>query len=185
MGIHFRERDNFVRIVELTPALRREIETTIESLIALLDQYDGDENDEDDGCAEGWLSSGAEHHQPLWYGLTGVDDREEEPEHDENGGDDEPMLGAPEHHPTSWERDGFGQVLGRSGKLWHDAMAAHSQEFWAAGHGSARYDECEIENEHGGDILDEPHDAEPDDEHDHRDCFGEELESRIGKIAGL
>ncbi len=48
MGIHFHQRDQFVRIVELTPALRRKIEATVESLIALLDSYDGDENTEDD-----------------------------------------------------------------------------------------------------------------------------------------
>lgn len=60
MGHHFRERDNFVRIVDLTPALRKQIEATIEHLVSILDHFDGDENLEDDGCGEafdnGWVN---------------------------------------------------------------------------------------------------------------------------------
>lgn len=91
MGYHFREQDSFVRIVELTPAMRKQIEATIEHLLSVLDHFDGDENLEDDGCAEPWLSSGAELHKTAWGDDRG-DDREDENEH---GGDilDEPHDG--------------------------------------------------------------------------------------------
>ncbi|GAA4185852.1 hypothetical protein [Shinella granuli] len=49
----------------------------------------------------------------------------------EDGHDDEPTLGAENDHE------------------------GRSQEFWAQ---SSGLDECEAEDEHGGDILDEPHD---------------------------
>ncbi|GMB82868.1 hypothetical protein NN6n1_36510 [Shinella zoogloeoides] len=55
----------------------------------------------------------------------------------EDSHDDEPTLGAENDHESS------------------------SQEFWAQ---SSELDECEAEDEHGGDILDEPHDGEGDDE---------------------
>lgn len=60
MSFHFRRHENFSRIVELTPELRREIEATVERLIAILDVFDGDENLEDDagGDAEPDSDSG-------------------------------------------------------------------------------------------------------------------------------
>lgn len=48
MGSHFREQDSFVRIVELTPAMRKRIEDTIEQLLMVLDYFDGDENLEEE-----------------------------------------------------------------------------------------------------------------------------------------
>lgn len=89
-ALEFRGSD-FTRIVELTPALRRRLEQTIEHLIALLDSYDGDTDTEESGDSEpslGW---------PL-QGITALrdgsyDDREAEPEHDEDGADDEPTMG--------------------------------------------------------------------------------------------
>ncbi len=39
MGNHFREQDNYVRIIELTPELRRRIEKTIKELSAVLSLY--------------------------------------------------------------------------------------------------------------------------------------------------
>lgn len=48
MGYHFREQDSFVRIVELTPAMRKRIEDTIEQLLIVLDHFDGDENLEEE-----------------------------------------------------------------------------------------------------------------------------------------
>lgn len=48
MGYHFREQDSFVRIVELTPAMRQQIEATIENLIDLLNEFDGDVDREED-----------------------------------------------------------------------------------------------------------------------------------------
>ncbi len=98
MGYHFRAGDTFVRIIELTPQMRKRIEATIEHLLSILDAYDGDENLEDDGCAEPWLSTGAEHHQTAWR--TNIcDDREVDDYYDEYGGDYEPTLG--------WTVDGF------------------------------------------------------------------------------
>lgn len=56
----------------------------------------------------------------------------------EDGGDLEPDLGAAERHPgIFWGIDG-----------------GHTQERWADGINDGR----EIENEHGGDVQDEPHD---------------------------
>lgn len=75
MGYHFREQESFVRIVELTPDMRKRIEATIEHLLSILDAYDGDENLEDDGCGEPWLSSGAALHVSAWREDRG-DDRE-------------------------------------------------------------------------------------------------------------
>lgn len=42
MGYHFREQSDYVRLIEMSPALRRRIEKTIEGLVALLDAVDGD-----------------------------------------------------------------------------------------------------------------------------------------------
>jgi hypothetical protein len=165
MGYHFREQDSFVRIVELTPAMRKQIEATIEHLLSVLDQFDGDENLEDDGCDEPWLSSGAAHHTTAWRDDRG-DDRELNDEDDEDGGDLEPTLGAPERHPSSWEFAPFGVVCREPGPVRH--FHEKSQEHWTDGlHGDH---EREEENEHGGNILDEPHDEEEDCEQDYRDC---------------
>lgn len=103
MSIHFRPNENFTRVVELTPALRREIEATVERLISILDLFDGDEN-------------------------------LEESDTDEDGGDEEPSLG------------------------WSDMQARY--DAYGAGdlHNIALGYDREEENEHGGDILDEPHD---------------------------
>lgn len=60
----------------LSPARRRRIEATIEALIAMLDEVDGDENLEGTGDAEPWLAG---------YANQGTsDDREADQ------GDDEP-----------------------------------------------------------------------------------------------
>lgn len=103
MSIHFRPNENFTRVVELTPTLRREIEATVERLISILDLFDGDEN-------------------------------LEESDTDEDGGDDEPSLG------------------------WAEMQARYNA--YSAGdlHNHVLGYDREEENEHGGDILDEPHD---------------------------
>lgn len=81
MSFHFRPSENFSRIVELTPDLRREIEATVERLIAILDMFDGDENREDDGSGEPWLGwTDMEARYPQFHPC---DDREgEDDEHD-------------------------------------------------------------------------------------------------------
>jgi hypothetical protein len=118
MGVHFRQQDSFVRIVEMTPALRRRIETTIENLIALLDTYDGDENLEEDDFAE-----------------------EDDPA--EEVGDMEPILGALEWHPRSLELSLFGAPVASDGSCVRGVREC-SQEYWAQG-GDA--DECEMEDD--------------------------------------
>lgn len=66
MGNHFRAPDTFV---QFTPETRSQIERAIESLIALLDQCDGDADIEDDGLFEEtgddepWMAAGAAHWQ--------------------------------------------------------------------------------------------------------------------------
>lgn len=55
MGMAEFQDDDFTRIIELTPALRRRIERTIESLVALLDSYDGDPDEEP---SLGWTVAG-------------------------------------------------------------------------------------------------------------------------------
>lgn len=101
MNFRLASNDNFIRIVELTPMLRKQIEATMEHLVAILDRFDGDENLED-------------------------------------GVDGEPSLG------------------------WAE-MEARYPHYHPC-------DDREEENEHGGDILDEPHDDERvDEEEDHRE----------------
>ncbi len=71
-------------------------------------------------------------------------------DHDgEDGGDDELSVGAPEKHPSPPHRD-FGRYV--------DTSTNCRQTQWAAGLNVASRDEGEVEDEHGGDILDEPHD---------------------------
>lgn len=149
MGTHFRERESFVRILELTPALRRRIEATIEHLVSLLDAYDGDEDLEDGGDDEaslGWTERG-----PDSCLLAPYDDREMEDENDEDGGDYEPSLGAPERHPKSWEYAPLGVV---SRERWpQHRVQEKSQEDWAIGSN----DEREVEDEYDEDGNDDEH----------------------------
>ena len=86
----------------LTATRRQRIERTIDALIAMLDQADGD-------------------------------------------ADLEPILGASERHP-----DATGRTPGRSG--FHHYDRSGSQANWCRATGLL--DECEDENEHGGDALD-------------------------------
>lgn len=55
MGIEFSPGSDFTRIVELTPAMRKHIEATIENLIDLLDALDGDTGREEDADFESEL----------------------------------------------------------------------------------------------------------------------------------
>jgi hypothetical protein len=58
MNVHIPHRATFISV---TPRQRRQIEGLIESLIAMLDTIDGNENDEDDGCDEPVLGWSATH----------------------------------------------------------------------------------------------------------------------------
>jgi hypothetical protein len=112
----------------------------------MLDGMEGDENLEPSlGAAEtspsrGWWPDRDTSGSQLRNWIHAGDDREEECEdegaqcEDEGAvtGDDEPTVGAPEgtiHDQTRWSHTGYG------------------------------FDEVEDENEHGGDINDDPHDA--------------------------
>lgn len=95
MNSHFRPSEDFSRIIELTPTLRRRIEQTIENLVALLDSYDGDADEEP---SLGWTPQGPDALQPQYMEKGPrlgpfTDDREVEDGHDEDGGDVEPLLG--------------------------------------------------------------------------------------------
>ncbi len=85
----------------VSPSMRLRIETTVENLLALLDEIEGDENLEDGGDAEpslGWTRHGAGWAE--YRDGPALDDREAEDEHDEDGdpgednGDAEPSLGS-------------------------------------------------------------------------------------------
>ena len=78
---------NSTLFLALTPALRLHVHTTIEALISLLDQIDGDPDLEGNGDAEhtlGWLE-----HGPQRVGTDNTD-RELDTADDEDGGDAEP-----------------------------------------------------------------------------------------------
>ncbi len=112
--------------VPLDPAA---IGDALDTAIATLDALDAPAEDlEDEGEAEPWLG---------WIdGRPVLSDSHDDREAEE---DDEPMLGAPERHPSCYQ--------------FALCDPTSSQELWADG--SARYDEAEAVNEDGGDILDE------------------------------
>ncbi|MBB4123275.1 hypothetical protein [Martelella radicis] len=83
MNTHFREQENFVRILELTPELRKRIERTIEHLVSLLDDYDGEPDAEP---LLGWTDEEVPHRK--YYAPTGEGE-------DEDDGTAEPLLGWP------------------------------------------------------------------------------------------
>ncbi len=101
----------------------------VDTAIATLDAMDAAGVDlEDDGTAEpslGWID-----------GMPTLSDSHDDREAED---DDEPILGAPERHPSCYQ--------------FALCDATSSQEHWADG--SARHDEAEAVNEDGGDILDE------------------------------
>jgi len=127
---------------------RQALEGEVERLLTMLDDLDGDPDLEetgdghDTGTAPNWMNP---HPYHCGDQLIILED-DEESDAGEDDGTAEPMLGAPEKHQpafTSW-----GSV----------SSPMVSQAFWADGAKSINADDCESENEHGGDILDEPHD---------------------------
>jgi len=105
------------------------IDDALDTAIATLDALDAPGVDlEDDGTAEPWLG---------WIdGKPVLSDSHDDREAEDN---DEPILGAPERHPSCYQ--------------FALCDATSSQEYWADG--SARNDEAEAVDEDGGDILDE------------------------------
>lgn len=133
---------------------RVSIATTIERLIDMLDALEQDPDLEDDGDDE--PSLGWCGHSERQYGVR--DDCEFDTSDDEDGGDLEPTLGANEM---------------RNGE---------SQDRWSlTAYGT---DDVEDENEHGGDINDEPHDAEEDDDRDGLAGIGDVLSTSSDSRGG-
>lgn len=52
MNSHFREQDSFIQLLEITPLTRQRIESVIETLVILLDDFDGDPDLEANGDDE-------------------------------------------------------------------------------------------------------------------------------------
>jgi hypothetical protein len=118
--------------------LRLRLATTIENLIAMLDEIDGDENLEEPGDSEPW---------PAWPergpGAEGGDtvDRELDEADDEDGAEAEPTLGAP---------DRGGCYLSQA--HWADgARGDHEREDASEDEGAQCDDEGAIE--HDGPLL--------------------------------
>ena len=120
----------------LTPAFQQRLGEAIEGLIALLDEIQGDP-DLEDGHDAG-----------------------------PSGDEDEPSIGSAQEGPQAfWAYGGTDDLEG--GDADAEPILASperhgSQAHWADGARSVRKDDCEEENEHGGDIQDEPHDGELD-----------------------
>lgn len=127
---------------------RLALESEVERLISLLDEMEADPDLEDSGDEN---DTGAPLHWGTSHAFAFGDQRviiedDEEGDPGEDDGTEEPTLGAPEKHHgffTSWSSES------------HPAV---SQAFWSDGGNRIVVDDCEIENEHGGDIQDEPHD---------------------------
>ncbi|SDA40432.1 hypothetical protein [Mesorhizobium qingshengii] len=143
---------------------RRAIATSIERLIDMLDAMSPDpdlEDGADDEPSLGWgYRGGQSFPSGIAPNLPPGDsyDLELDNSDDEDAGDSEPTMGAIERHPTSRE-----SPWGRCGELTVMRYGSNSQEDWAGSRATAPgRDECEAENEHGGDVLDEPHDRQAD-----------------------
>jgi len=103
---------------------------------------DGYGGDADNEPSLGWTSTGhLGKEQPAMFG----------PDLEADDSDDEPILGARERHPSSWENQ-----WGRSGVLHHQPGDG-SQEHWSAGATSAAFDDCEDVSEDEGAQDDREH----------------------------
>lgn len=90
MNTHFRARENFVRIVDLTPELKRKIEDAVENLLLILDAYEGDADAEP---SIGWPNPGHLGDHKITKAMSCDDDREDDSELEPTGDEDEPALG--------------------------------------------------------------------------------------------
>ncbi|OJU02758.1 MAG: hypothetical protein BGN83_16040 [Rhizobium sp. 63-7] len=171
---------------------RVSIATSIERLIDLLDAMDDDPDDEYGGELEpslGWRDTVSqfcyEQHQSSLDGI----DRELDDADLEDGADDEWSLGWTQgqsetgfvacHHFEDCEEDRADHEPTLGAQEWHPEGTAKASQGDQTLWGKARiplvirregltdhplFDECEDENEHGGDIIDVPHDGDTDDE---------------------
>ena len=122
---------------EWRQALSKRIEHLAVVMTALIDALDVMEGDADfEPSGDEMDLSAPESWRPF---DTNVLDDSEEAEAPEDSDPAEPILGSPEQNPLTNLGD---------------------QTHWAGGSNTVRFDEAEIENEHGGDILDVPHRGE-------------------------
>jgi hypothetical protein len=56
MGTHFRERESYTQLLEVTPATRQAVEAAIEMLVEMLDRLDPDPDLETGNDDEPWLA---------------------------------------------------------------------------------------------------------------------------------
>ncbi|MEA3197564.1 MAG: hypothetical protein QOF32_1616 [Gammaproteobacteria bacterium] len=109
-------------------------------------------------CAPTWFTGEqtidceVDHEDEPALGATSAVDQSKAWSHNGLASEDEPSLAAPERHPVLPWRGNGARYTSRD---VHD-----NQRLWAAG----THDDREQENEHGGDVLDEPHDGEGDSE---------------------
>jgi hypothetical protein len=173
------ERERFVpTFIQIQPGMRRQIEAALETLIEVLDQLDGDP-DVEGGSSEYEPATGltnttdpdleldaADHEPTMGWGNSGSQLRLSSADQDgEREVDDPPEsslgwanVGSQAHLHA--QLSGLDDAEPSLGSLGGTAMGctAMGQTAWAGG--SA--DDREQENEHGGDINDEPQDTEED-----------------------
>lgn len=158
MGTHVREPERHVRefVMVDQSRLRERIEATIEAMIAMLDELEGDPDFEpgnDDEPVLGW------HEAARGRGMSLTPDDEAESAwsegedqdrftHNAATEDDEPSLAAPEPSGIaySWPRG-----LKTPGWGWYAPLGNASQEHWAQG-----------DTHHGADLEEEHDGIEPD-----------------------
>lgn len=137
---------------------RVSIATSIERLIDLLDAMDAEhgfdadlEDNGDDEPSLGWFEAhgGRGHIATAAYAAAEID-AELDTVDCEDGGDREPNLASPECHIKPW---GVGRDIDGCQLFWAEAAPT-----------SAATEECEEVNEDGGNVVDEPHDDNGDDE---------------------
>lgn len=120
---------------------RHAAEQAIEDLIQFLDDTDADCDLEPNGD-----ELDASYNERVQGGMVMHAN-----EDDEDCGDNEPSLGAPEFRIQCW------------GPFWQERTQERSQLFWADGTRNDLEenveDEGEVTDEDGGNVLDEPHDA--------------------------
>jgi hypothetical protein len=132
-------------------AKRKAAADAIEDLIAFLDDTEGDCDLEENGDERdsSWPAVG-----PHAFGMA-LDEGAEEDDAGEDSDPAEPMLGAPERHPSA---PAFGFIRDYP-RYEAYPYPVGNQTSWADGHNTEARDDCEEVNEDGGDVLDAPHDG--------------------------
>jgi hypothetical protein len=162
-----------VFFLSLAPNDRAGIAYTVERLINMLDAMEPDPDLEpylaglhqgshtDDREGDDGYGGDADNEPSLGWTSTGHMGKEQPsmfgPDLEDDDADYEPMLGAAEMHPTSFEAVFCGVAGGRSGQLHHERGGRNSQEHWSAEATSAAFDDCEDVSEDEGAQDDREH----------------------------